>query len=58
MLDMAEKVLDAEQRVATLQFEKEGMLINNADLEPLRQQVREFDEILDFWSKMSISSRG
>eukprot|EP00974_Lingulodinium_polyedra_P030993 2983132-Lingulodinium_polyedra.AAC.1 len=35
---MAEILLDAEQRVATLQFEKEGMLTNNADLRPLRKQ--------------------
>eukprot|EP00974_Lingulodinium_polyedra_P030004 2889994-Lingulodinium_polyedra.AAC.1 len=30
---MAARLLDAEQRVATLQFEKESMLLNNADLE-------------------------
>eukprot|EP00974_Lingulodinium_polyedra_P126063 11196903-Lingulodinium_polyedra.AAC.1 len=45
---LAERVLDAEQRVATLKFWKDGMLINNADLQPFHQQVKEFDERLDF----------
>eukprot|EP00974_Lingulodinium_polyedra_P027531 2661461-Lingulodinium_polyedra.AAC.1 len=55
---MAERVLDAKQRVATLQFEKEEMLTKNADLEPLRRQVREFDERLDFLEQDVLQYQG
>eukprot|EP00974_Lingulodinium_polyedra_P109059 10553547-Lingulodinium_polyedra.AAC.1 len=44
---MAERLLDAEQRVATLQFEKDSMLLTNVDIDPLRQHIKGIDDALD-----------
>eukprot|EP00974_Lingulodinium_polyedra_P102536 9928424-Lingulodinium_polyedra.AAC.1 len=40
---LADRLLDAERRVAAFQYEKEAMTPDNAALEPVHQQVRRID---------------